>query len=145
MSDQTGQHPRVYFDNGTWQVSTSLLSTPRRFYPIQNTTARIRRDPLWLALGLNGFAAGTSFIYGDLLYLHELCALWGVVLVSGLIGLGTAILHVDSVGHPHALLFSSARTIRKIYQAMRAARMDAEASGFIELEAENDNGADPLM
>ena len=118
----------ITFDNGTYQVSTALLSTPRRFYPIENTTAKIRRDPLWLALGLTGFAGLATITYGDLLYGSELLTIWSIAASSMVIGLGTAILHVDAIGHHNAMLFGSAPMIKRLYRAIRDARTMSGAS-----------------
>jgi hypothetical protein len=128
--------PGVVFDNGRYQVSIKLLSTPRRFYPIENTTARIRRDPLWLGLALSVFAAMTTFIYGDLLLANEILILWCVAGASLLAGLGTAILHIDAIGHRNAMVFGSLRTVRKIF-AMRDARAKVESHNITLFEEKN--------
>ena len=111
-----------FYDDGTYQVSRELISTPRRFYPIANTTARIRRDPLWVAIGLNVFAALATITYGDLLLVQELALIWGVAGLSAIGGLSTAILHIDAFGHDNALLFASSRKINRLYRAIRDAR-----------------------
>lgn len=118
----------IFFDNGRYQVSAALLSTPRRFYPIANTTARIRRDPLWWSLSMIGFVVATTNIYGDLLYHHELVTLWSLAGVAGLLGFGTAILHIDAIGHPNAFIFANVWTIRKIYRALRSAHLYAQSA-----------------
>lgn len=112
----------VFYDDGTYQVSSSLLSTPRRFYPIENTTARIRRDPLWVGIALIFLVSLTTLVYGDLLYTIELVVIWIIAGLAGAFGLGTAILHVDAFGHENAMLFGPIKTIRGIYKAIRDAR-----------------------
>lgn len=111
-----------FYDDGTYQVSRELISTPRRFYPIANTTARIRRDPLWVAIGLSTFAVLATIAYGDLMFAHELALIWGVAGLFGIVGLSTAILHIDAFGHDNALLFASSRKINRLYRAIRDAR-----------------------
>lgn len=124
MKTTSHGNARIYLDDGTYLVSANLLSTPRRFYPIANVTARIRRDPLWLALGMAVFATLTTLVYGDLLFPGELLVLWGIAGAGLLVGLGTAILHVDAVGHRGALIVASSWRVRAIYRALRQARME---------------------
>ena len=119
----TNRDPRVFFENGTYLVTASLLSTPRRFYPIANTTARIRRDPLWLAAGVVAFVGLATAVYGDLLYFSELMVMWGLAVLLLAAGVMTAILHVDAVGHRNALVFGPARRVKALYHAIRAARL----------------------
>ena len=125
-----------FYDDGTYQVSRELISTPRRFYPIANTTARIRRDPLWVAIGLNCFTVLATITYGDLLFAHELALIWGVAAFSAIAGFGTAILHIDALGHDNALLFASARKIRGVFDAIRLARSGSEHSHAMIIEDE---------
>lgn len=136
-TNKTGKLPKgITFDNGTYQVSTALLSTPRRFYPIANTTARIRRDPLWMALGFTAFAALATITYGDLLYASELLFLWTIAILSMAVGIGTAVLHIDAIGHRNAFVFGSARMIKRLYHAIRDARNMAESRGIMLIEEE---------
>ncbi len=125
MTETINRAPRVFFNNGTYLVTASLLSAPRRFYPIANTTARIRRDPLWLAAGVVAFVSLATAVYGDLLYVRELCVMWGVAVLLLAAGMMTAILHVDAVGHRNALVFGPARRVQALYRAIRDARMHA--------------------
>lgn len=128
------------YDDGIYKVSRELVSTPRRFYPIANTTARIRRDPLWIAIGLLTFAALATITYGDLLFAHELALIWGVTGLSAFVGVSTAILHIDAFGHENALLFSSSRKINRLYRAIRDARTGYSSETFqgVEMEMNQD-------
>lgn len=126
--------PSPFYDDGIYQVSQELISTPRRFYPIANTTARIRRDPLWVAIGLNAFAALATITYGDLMLAHELVVIWGIAGLSAIVGVGTAILHIDALGHDNALLFASSKKVNKLYRAIRAARSGSESKGLVMVE-----------
>jgi len=125
------------YDDGTYQVSRELISTPRRFYPIANTTARIRRDPLWVAIGLNTFVALATITYGDLMFVHELMLLWGIAGLSAVVGLSTAILHIDAFGHDNALLFASSRKINRLYRAIRDERSGLSTNPVHMYEVEN--------
>lgn len=126
-------HPktgRVFLDDGTYMVSANLLSTPRRFYPIANITARIRRDPLWLASGIAAFSGLSTVVYGDLLYVSELVTMWALTGATLAIGFGTAILQVDAIGHRQSMVFGSARRIRALYEALRQAKQEESVNQF---------------
>ncbi len=132
----------VYFDNGKVQVNRNLVSTQRRYYPLKNTTARIRRDPLWLALGVVTFIALATTTYGDLLHPQELITLWIIAALSLLAGANISILHIDSIGHPHSFIFGNHKTIRQIYNAMREAYLNIESPAHIGLVNETQEETD---
>ena len=140
MKDQSNAIKNVLYDDGTYQVTTFLLSTPRRFYPIQNITARIRRDPLWLAVAIAAFTGATTLIYGDLLYAGELALIWTVTAIAWGLGLGTAFLHVDAFGHENAMLFASSKTVKAIFAALREAK--TKAHGIEDIVVWEDPGFD---
>jgi hypothetical protein len=110
------------YDDGTYYISGAIFATPRRFYPIANTTARIRRDPLWIGLGIAGFVAATFGVYADLLRPEELIVLAGIATVSLVVGSQVAILSIDAMGHEKAMIVGRTRKIRTLYRALRDAR-----------------------
>jgi len=110
------------YDDGRYIVSTSIVATPTRFYPIGNTTAAIRRDPLWLGLAVTGFVLAGIFSYGDLLYPNELIAMAGAAALALLIGWQVLILRLDAPGNRRALIVGPRTRIWKMFRAIRSAR-----------------------
>lgn len=110
------------YDDGRYVVSSSIVATPTRFYPILNTTAAIRRDPLWLGLALTGFVLAGIFTYGDLFYPGEIMTMAGVAALALLIGWQVLILRLDAPGHRRALIVGPRTRIWKMFQAIRSAR-----------------------
>lgn len=110
------------YDDGRYVVSSSIVATPTRFYPVFNTTAAVRRDPLWLGLAITGFVAGCVLTYGDLLYPGELMVMAGVAAVSLLTGWQVLILRLDAPGHRRALIVGARGRIWKIFRAIRSVR-----------------------
>lgn len=113
---------RVY-DDGTYLVTEAIVATPRRFYPVANTTAHIRRDPLWGAVGVATLGMAALGVYGDLLHDGEKAALLVVCLAGLVLGRRISILSIDAVGHKRALIFGSSGRIQRLYQAIRAVRV----------------------
>lgn len=133
--------PPYFYDDGIYKVSREHISNGRRFYPIANTTARIRRDPLWIAIGLNAFAALATITYGDLMLLHELAVMWGIAGLSAYAGTRTTIFHIDAPGHDSALFFVSSAKINELYQAIRLARSGSESKGLVMVEEDEAQGS----
>jgi len=114
---------KAIYDDGKYVVTEAILATPRRLYPMPNTTAHIRRDPLWLAFGVSVFAVATFAAYGDLLYVGEKVAMAGIVLAALAAGYSFSILSIDAVGHRRALIVGRTRRIERVYAALRSVRM----------------------
>ena len=110
-------------------ITPAVISTPRRLYPIANCTARIRRDPLWLAIFLAVFVGLAIRIYGDLLEPHEIAIAIGVTVAALLLGLNMQILSLDALGHPRAFIFGRTKKIRTLFRAITLART-ADSSGL---------------
>lgn len=110
------------YDDGVYTVTPAIVSTPRRFYPVANTSAHIRRDPLWAALALTAFSAAGLSAYGDLLHMNEQIV---VVCLSGL-GLATgasfSILKISAIGHASATIVGRSWRMARLYQAIWEAR-----------------------
>lgn len=124
------------YDDGRYVVSTSIVATPTRFYPVFNTTAAIRRDPLWMGLAITGFIGACVLTYGDLLYQGELVVMAGVAAVSLLTGWQVLILRLDAPGHRRALIIGTRQRIWKIFHAIRAVRA-GQVDGPIPLISED--------
>lgn len=110
------------YDDGVYSVTVAIVSTPRRFYPVANTTASIRRDPLWAAIILAVLGGLCLAVYGDLLHLHEQVVL--VSLCAGSLALGRAftILRISAFGHSGAMIVGRSARIQALYLAIRDAR-----------------------
>lgn len=112
----------VIYDDGTYQITHAVFATPRRFYPIVNTTARIRRDPLWIGAGIAGFSVVALAVYGDLLYPLEILTLIAIAVISLAIGHQVSLLSIDAWGHERATVCGRTKKIRTLYRAIRDAR-----------------------
>lgn len=110
------------YDDGVFVVTEAVISTPRRFYPIGNTTATIRRDPLWAAMSLCGFGAACLTLYGDLLYLPEQGAMVAACGASLIAGRAFSILRLDAPLHRRALILARTSRIERLFAALRRAR-----------------------
>jgi hypothetical protein len=113
---------QTIYDDGVYRVTTAVVSTPHRFYPIANTTASIRRDPLWAGIGVAGFSMACLAVYGDLLRPIEINILLGVTAVAVVLGCDLAILRIHSIGHARTMIFGRRIRLKKIYHAIRDAR-----------------------
>jgi hypothetical protein len=113
------------YDDGRYVVSTTVVSTPSRIYPLANTTAGVRRDPLWMGLALAALVCGGIFTYGDLLYPVEIASALGVAALAVILGWQVAILRLDAPGHPRTMIVSSRARIWKIFGAIRSGKLAA--------------------
>jgi hypothetical protein len=121
------RHRAVLYDDGIYQVTEALVSTPTRFYPLANTTARIRRDPLWLGSGVAAVSLAGAGVYADLLYPIEVISLIGIGLGSLVAGSRIGILCLDAIGLPKAMIITTSTKAAALFGAIRAARTrDAE-------------------
>lgn len=119
------------YDDGTYAVTAAVVSTPRRFYPIANTTAVIRRDPLWAGCGIALFGCGSLVVYGDLFHVAEQVALAGISVMALVLGNAFSVLRIDAPGHRSAMLIGRAGRMRALFQAVRDARtVDPSAYPF---------------
>jgi len=110
------------YDDGRYVVSSSIIATPSRIYPISNTTAAIRRDGLWLGLAITGFVIAGVLTYGDLLYPGELMVMAGVAGLALFGGWQVLILRLDAPGHHRALIVGPRKRIWKMFDAIRSVR-----------------------
>lgn len=113
---------RPLYDDGTYAVTAAVVSTPRRFYPIANTTAVIRRDPLWAGCGIAFFGCGSLAVYSDLFHVAEQVALASIAVVALVAGNAFSVLRIDAPGHRSAMLIGRAARMRALFQAIRYAR-----------------------
>ena len=139
QNHQNLQSINVIYDDGRFQVTAERLYTPTRFYPINNTTAKIRRDPFWFALALTAFSMLTTLIYSDLLYINEMIVIWGVTSTALVVGVSVASLSVDTVGHNNTMVVARTKTIFKLFLAMQRAKNKSRQSNIVAIEgSEND-------
>lgn len=110
------------YDDGTYVVTDTILSTPRRIYPVANATAHIRSDPMWIACASAALFAATLVLYADLLTVPEL--LVGAAVVGGLFVIAgqAQILCVDAIGFPRAFIVTHPKKVRAIFDAIRRSR-----------------------
>lgn len=118
------------YDDGVFAVTSAIVSTPQRFYPLAHTTASIRRDPLWAGMGTAVLGVGALLVYGDLLWLNEQIAIAGVSLSALAAGASFSILRIDAPGHRSAMLFGRSLRIRALFLAIREARSVDHAPVF---------------
>jgi hypothetical protein len=113
---------RTLYDDGKYSVSQAIVATPRRFYPVANTTASLRREPLWIGLGTALLAGACLAVYGDLLYAGEHVALIATGTLALIGGSEIGVLRIDAAGHPRALLIGSRSRMERFFIAIRDVR-----------------------
>lgn len=121
------------YNDGRYIVTNAVISTPTRYYPISNATARIRYDTAWLAIAASALTYAAVATYGDLLKPEEVSI--GVAVCVGLIFAAAfvRVLSIDAVGHKRILIIGSTRRIERLFRAIRSA---ASPSNFVaEMEA----------
>lgn len=112
----------ILYDDGAYRVSSAVIATPTRFYPLANTTASLRRDPLWVGIALTVFAGLSVRIYGDLLFPMEKVWLLGGCAAALLIGWHVVILRIAAPGHRRAILIGRRKRMKSLYEAIWRAR-----------------------
>lgn len=112
---------KVLYDDKTYVVTQTTISTPTRYYPIANATARIRRDLLWIAAAATGFGGMALSIYGDLLTPMEISVGGAACLALFAAGSFIQALSIDAVGHKRIVIVGSAARIRRLFAAVRMA------------------------
>lgn len=115
---------RAFFDDGKYSVTAAVIATPRRIYPLVNSTAGIRRDPLWVGVAISALSAGSIAIYGDLLTNHEVLAASAFFTTAPLIGGRFAFLRIASLGHKPAFILTGRKRAAALYRAIADARVD---------------------
>jgi hypothetical protein len=123
---------RTYYRDKSYEVTQTAISTPRRIYPLGNSQARIRRDPLWFALAFSVFCIAAHRTYGDLLHDHEIVAMIFSMTFALLIGWQFSILQLHAIGHERAVIFASTRRVKRLFAAIRQARGDRRAAGQLD-------------
>ena len=126
----------IYCD-GRYTVTRGSISTPSRFYPVANTTAMVRRDPLWSGLVLAIFSAGALLVYGDLLYGGEKLACLAIAATALILGAEVRVLRIHALGHPSATIVGRRTTIGRLYRAIRTAHDTSTATGMKPYPLEN--------
>lgn len=130
------------YNDGIYHVTSAVIATPVRFYPIANTTARIRRDPLWVALAFAALMVLALSTYADLLYPAEIVTMIGLSIVGLMVGWRVAILVLDSPGHQPATIISSSRKVTALYRAIRDARSEELYVPYTVAEADGHSDKD---
>jgi len=110
------------YDDGTYIVTDAVIATRRRFYPLANVTASLRRDPLWFGIGLLAFGGACLAIYGDLLRPHEMVILAALCVLGPLAGNAFVILRIDAAGHPRTFIVGRRRRVERLFAAILGAR-----------------------
>lgn len=122
------------YDDGTYHVTRAVLATPTRFYPLANSTARIRRDPLWIGISMTAFALCAFGIYGDLMFPGEVATLALLAMVSLLGSINLGILVLDAPGHQPLMVIGSKRKIFSLYRAIRDAKIPDHPAVYFDNE-----------
>lgn len=113
------------YEDSRYRVTAEIIATPSRFYPVQNTTARIRRDPLWAALAGSVVSFLGVAVYADLLLASEIAWVVGLAAVALVVGHNVAILQVDAAGHAGAMIVARKAKVITLYRAIIEARNQA--------------------
>ena len=116
------------YEDGDFVVTDAVIATRRRLYPIANTTATIRRDPLWAAISLTGFGAASLLVYGDLLYAPEMVSVIGICAIGLVVGRAYSILRLDALGHRRAFILARTGRIEKLFSALKLAQAPDRSS-----------------
>ncbi|NKE48645.1 hypothetical protein HB662_28015 [Roseomonas frigidaquae] len=124
--------PKIVYNDGTYLVTEAVVATRHRFYPVANTTARIRRDPLWISLCITALGVATFGVYGDLICTGEKIVLGLTCVATLVVGQSVSILSIDAVGHRRALIVARTMRIRRLYSAIRAVRVVDGGTGLIQ-------------
>lgn len=124
------------YDDGRYLVSSSMVATPSRIYPVANTTAGIRRDPLWTGLGIAAFVLAGIATYGDLLYPVELLTMVAVACGGLFAGWQVLVLRLDAPGHRRALIVGPRKRIWKMFRAIRSVRVGQTAAPILLIKEE---------
>lgn len=111
------------YDDGRIVVTSDMIATPTRIYPLGNATTRLRRDAL-IGGGLGSALSAMAILtYADLLKPTEL----GILIVLPLMLLSLhaliGVLAIDAIGHKPSIVITSRGRAQKIFQAIRHARM----------------------
>jgi len=129
-----------FYDDGRFVVTSRVLATPSRIYPIAQATVRRRNDLLLagvLSLVIGAFAIRA---YGDLLTRLELGFLLSAPIVLFLVAAHVGILAVDSVGHRRIIVFTTRGRAKKIFRALRDAKVAEISHLSIESNGLEDSG-----
>jgi hypothetical protein len=128
------------YDDGKYVISASALSTPTRLYPLEHTTARLRRDPLWLAIAMTAICSAALAAYADLLTDTEILVCAALPAVLLIVGLNMGILALDAPGHQRIVIAMGVRRAQKIFRALRDARLAETRQPQVNLTSEGGSG-----
>lgn len=116
MSDLT------LFANDRFTVTESDVMTPSVYYPISETTGRVRKDPLFIGLSMAGFHGLALWRYFDLWRDIEIIIFAILIGLALLIGTQLAVLEVSAKGLGSRMFITHSLTARRVFKAIVEAR-----------------------
>lgn len=127
------------FSNGRFTITASDIRTRSVYYPIAETTGKVRKDLLFFALVIAALLGGSLWLYHDL-WTDSEKLVFGIVIVAALL-LGTqiSVLEVNAKGLTPRMFICSARTSRRVFEAIIEAR-SKRADGRTRHLSESDAG-----
>lgn len=119
----------VTYDDGRIVITATDIRTPKIYYPIIETSGRVRRDGLWFALSYTVICGVALTIYHDLFHRQEIAVLAISMVIALISGSSLSALQLDARGFPPMMIFGSTRRVRKIFQAISHARSHTAIAG----------------
>ena len=116
----TSQTP--LYENGQFIVTPSYLRTAKVFYPIRETSGRIRKDFLFAGLAFAAVIGLALWTYYDLWYWHERVAMGVSIAMALIAGTQVSTLQIDARGFPSRMFMARAKTIRAVFHAITEAK-----------------------
>ncbi|MEM1379506.1 MAG: hypothetical protein AAGH41_02670 [Pseudomonadota bacterium] len=110
------------FANGRFIVTESDVRTKNVYYPISETTGRVRKDFLFFALGFAGITGFALWRYFDLWTGPERLTFSIVIAIALLIGTQISVLEVNAKGLASRMFITHSLTARRVFEAIVEAR-----------------------
>ena len=118
------------YEKGQFIVTPSYLRTAKVFYPIRETSGRIRKDFLFAGLAFAAVIGLALWTYYDLWYWHERVAMSVSIAIALIAGTQVSTLQIDARGFPSRMFIARAKTIRAVFHAITEAKsMTAQSQG----------------
>ena len=119
----------ILHEDKRFVISLSDIRTRTCFYPVLDTTGKIRRDLFFGALFFALIVGHGLWRYFDLWYEKERLMMGGVMGIALLIGTQVSMLELSARGYPSKIFIARSSTIKKIFDAITQARARAAQAG----------------